>query len=339
VNLKSIAGGRLPYRGLTRGTLAIGVLAFALPFAGVSCGGHHVFTASGLNAVAGGQYSVGSQVQHYSGDLSFLLAVLGGLVALACQFVLGPRTRVVASGAASLWSFVMLLVGQAHANAELSDLPGQVVVTVQWEAGFWLALVAMGISTVLAALELYSSRASWTLAGPADSPGLPGFPTLLPGGTASRSPAVTVSGVVAAVAGLMIIAAGQLPYIHYTDQATQPSTVSIFNPGFAASTWFAAEPVGVALLSIATGIVLMTSMSRILRAIAAAVLLASGAQTFLLFLGYVELAVSSQSAQVGPGGVVGMAAGALLFAAGLAPMRTLFTAASVSETPAAGTTA
>ncbi len=335
--LKSIFGGQFPYRGLTRATLGIGLLAFLLPFAGVSCNGQHVLTASGLNAVVGGQYSVGSPVQHYSGDLSFFLAVLGGLIALAFQFLrLRLRTRVVASGVASLWSVVMLLVGQAHVNAELSDIPGQAVVTVRWEAGFWLALAAMGVSAVLAALELYGTRVSW---GSADSPGLPRFPTFLPGGTAARSWTVIVSGAVAVVAALMILAACQLSYIHYTDPAIQPATASIFNPGFGPSNWFAAEPVGVALLAIAAGVALMTWMSRIPRAIAAAVVLAYGAQTFLLFLGYVVLAVRSPSAQLGPGGVVGMVAGALLFAAGIAPALTLFAAAPVSEARAAGTTA
>lgn len=326
--VKSPFGGRLPYRALTRTTLAIGLMAFLLPFASVSCGAQHVLTGTGLNMIAGGQYHVEGPVQHYSGDISFLLGFLGGFAALAFQFLrLRLRARVVASGAASVWSFVMLLVGQAHVNAEISDIPTPPLVSVRWEVGFWLALAAMGVSALLAALELSNRRALWAPEGDTDSSGSSGLPTFLHREITSRSVGTTVSGLVAVVAGLTIIAACQLPYVYYTDQAP----ASIFNSGFAPAIWFAAEPVGVALLAMAAGIALITWRSSIGRAVAAAVLTALGGQTFLLFLGYVGLAVSSASARPGSGGAVGMLAGAVLFAAGLGPVLTLFSAPPIHE--------
>jgi hypothetical protein len=329
---------RFPFRGVTGATLGIGLLTFLLPFAGVSCNGQPALTASGVNMILGGQYAASGQ-QHYSGDVSFLLAVLGILVAVACQFLrIRPRTRAFASGAASLWSLVMLLVGRAHVNAELSDFPGRVL-TVRWEVGFWLALGAVGATTLLAAVELYNGRMLWAPAGSAEPAGLSRFLTLLPERTASRSLAVTASGVIAVVAGLMIITACALPNIHYTDPATQPASASIINPGFAPANWFAAEPVLVALVAIGAGAVLITWMSRIPRVIATAVVLAYGAQTFLLFLGYVFFAVNSPSAQVGPGGVLGMVAGALLLAAGVTPALSLLGTPSSAEAPAAGSPA
>jgi hypothetical protein len=329
---------QFPFRGVTGATLSIGLLAFLLPFAGVSCGGHPALTASGVNAAFGGQYTASGQ-QHYSGDVTFLLAMLGIIVAVACQFLrVRQRARALAGGAGSLWSLVMLLVGQAHVNAEFSNFPGHVL-TVTWEVGFWLAVGAMGLCTLLAALELNIAGVLWAPAGTAESGGSPPLPRLAafpPGGTGTRSPAVTLSGALAVVAGVTIIGACALPYIHYTDQGSQPASPSIFNPGFAPSNWFAAEPVVVGLLAIVAGVALMRWMNPIPRAIAAAVLIAYGAQTFLLFLGYVYLALNSSSAQLGPGGVVGLIAGVLLLAAGIAPVRSLFDAPASAAATAAG---
>jgi len=81
---------------------------------------------------------------------------------------------------------------------------------------------------------------------------------------------------------------------------------------------FAAEPIGVAVLALMSAVALVVWRMPIVRAVAASVLLAYGVQTFLLFVGYVYLAIKSESAQLGPGGVVGMLAGLLLAASGVA---------------------
>jgi hypothetical protein len=138
-------------------------------------------------------------------------------------------------------------------------------------------------------------------------------------------------GVTAMLAAVLTVVASALPYVHYTD-SNSPSTVSIFNSGYAPSTWFALEPVGVALLAFAAGVVLVAWMSGLARAVAAGALIALGAQTFLMFAGYVLLAATSTSAQHGPGGFVGLLAGLLLFAAGVTAAVGVF---SRRNTPAA----
>lgn len=341
--LKSMLSARgFPYRGMMRVALIIGLSAFVLPFATVSCGSQDVLTGTGLNAIAGGHYTATTQSQPYSGDLSFLLAALGGIVALVCQFLRVPvRTRAVVAGAASLWSVVMLLVGQAHFNAEIADSRTSIV-AVRWDAGFWIAIVAFGASAVLAALQLFGPSRSLTAVSEATAlPGGSGFPRFLAAGAVPRSLVAMWGGGAALVGSAMIIVACALPYIRYTNTSIQPSSASVFNPGYAASNWFAAEPIGVALLAIAAGVVLVVWMSLIPRAIAAAMVLAFGTQTFLLFLGYVGLAIKSDAAQVGFGGVVGMLAGVVLFAGGLAAAFTLFARdpePAAGEMPAAGTT-
>ena len=302
---------RAPYRGIARVAVLIGLAAFVLPFATVSCGGQKVLTGTGLNAITGGQYTVSGHANTYSGDVSFLLALLGGVIALAILFLpISARARATAAGLAGLWSAAMLLVGQAHLGAELVDGNVGNVVTVRWEPGFWIALAAFVAAAVTMGLELYAVRA--TPAGP--SPG-PGFS--LPQ-TISRSLLVTASGVAAAAGSLLIILACALPYVHYTDSSVLPSSLSILNPGFGPSNWFAAEPIGVAVLALMSAVALVVWRMPIVRAVAASVLLAYGVQTFLLFVGYVYLAIKSESAQLGPGGVVGMLAGLLLAASGVA---------------------
>ena len=139
-----------------------------------------------------------------------------------------------------------------------------------------------------------------------------------------RSWAATVGGIIAVVAGLMMIVAIGLPYIHYTDSSITPTSPSIINPGFAPSNGFAIEPIGVAFIAIVTGVVLIAWMSRIPRAVASGVLIAFGVQTFLLFLGYAIFNVLSKDAQIVPGSFVGMFAGLLLVAGGVTCVVSLF---------------
>lgn len=93
----------------------------------------------------------------------------------------------------------------------------------------------------------------------------------------------------------------------YTDE-TQPSSPSVLNPGFDPSNWFAAEPIGVAVLALLAAAGLVVWWRSAIRAIAAAMLLAYGVQACLLFAGYVELEVKSPAAQLAPGVVIGMMA-------------------------------
>ena len=157
------------------------------------------------------------------------------------------------------------------------------------------------------------------------------FAAPAPGAARPRSWLAIAGAATAMLAGVLIVVACALPYVHYTD-STSPSTVSIFNPGFSPSIWFALEPVGVALVAFAAGVVLVASVSRMPQAVAAGALIALGVQTFLMFAGYVLLAATSASAQQGPGGFVGLLAGLLLFAAGVTAAVGVF---SRRDTPAA----
>ena len=138
-----------------------------------------------------------------------------------------------------------------------------------------------------------------------------------------RSLAATAGGVIAMVSGLLIVVACALPFVHYTD-SQEPTSPSIFNTGFSPSYGFAVEPVGVALIAFVVGVLLIAWTNRIARAISSGALIAFGVQTVLLFFGYIALAVLSESAQVGPGGVVGVLGGFLMLAAGAASLASVF---------------
>jgi hypothetical protein len=161
------------------------------------------------------------------------------------------------------------------------------------------------------------------------------------------------------VAALMIIVASALPYEYFpnTELGTQQfNWYSILYPRIpAGGHWFAAEPVGIAVLAIVAGVVLVVWKSPIPRAIASGVLLSYGVQTVLLFGGYVYQAVhifywesssptahDSQTnlvtlAQLGPGGIVGILAGILLFVGGLAPYINVFARKPTRQRSWAGT--
>ena len=301
---------RVPYRGIARVAVLIGLAAFVLPFATVSCSGQKVLTGTGVNGITGGHYTVSGHSYVYPGDVSFLLALLGGVVALVILFLLiSAQARAIAAGLASLWSVTMLLVGQNHLNSELEYANTGSIVSVRWEAGFWISLAAFGVAGVMMALHLYSVRAD-----PAGPSWVSDFSLSRP---ISRSLVITASGIAAAAGSLLIFLACALPYIHYTDASIQPSSPSILNPGYGPSNWFAVEPVGVAVLAFIAAAALVFWRKPIVGTIAAFVVLAYGVQTILLFAGYVFLAIRSDSAQVASGGIVGMIAGLLLAVSGL----------------------
>ena len=117
--------------------------------------------------------------------------------------------------------------------------------------------------------------------------------------------------------GVVVIVACLLPYAHYPSSVSGPHAPSILNPGPAAALWFAAEPVGVALVAIAAGIVLVVSSSQAARWTTAGVLLAFGIQTPLLFAGYLFGIAFGSGFHQGPAGAVGILGGLLLLAAGI----------------------
>jgi hypothetical protein len=130
---------------------------------------------------------------------------------------------------------------------------------------------------------------------------------------------VIAGGVMAIVAALGIIAACALPVQTSTSPVTfgpGNSSISLFKElGNANLWWYLVEPIGVAVLALAAGIVVMASHSRLVSLLTAGILLGFGIQTAFLFLGYWRGFGGGQHA--GPAGIVGILAGLLMAAAGL----------------------
>jgi hypothetical protein len=128
---------------------------------------------------------------------------------------------------------------------------------------------------------------------------------------------LAVIGAVVAFAGaVVIIVACALPYANYTDQSISPSAPSIFNPGYPGALWYAVEPVAVAVVGIVAGVLLIALRGRLLRALAAGVLLAVGVQTFVLFIGYVLAAATGPGEHAAIGGGIGLLGGLALAISG-----------------------
>ena len=158
-----------------------------------------------------------------------------------------------------------------------------------------------------------------------------------------RALAQGAGGVSAVVAAFIIIAASGLPYAQFSPNQgeLEPwNSYSILGLGDLSHPWFVAEPVGIAVLAIAAGVLLVLWMSPIPRAIASGVLLASGVQAILLFGGDVYLFLGHRSlaflghwslALFGLGDIVdvlgcivGLIGGILLLVCGLAPAVSAF---------------
>ena len=123
------------------------------------------------------------------------------------------------------------------------------------------------------------------------------------------------AGIVTVVGAILIIWACALPDLHIP-AGNGRTSFSIFNSGAAGDLWFAVEPVGVAVIGVAAGLIIMlANRSARMRLLAAGVLIGFGIQTILLFAGY-EFYVQSPD-HAGPGGAVGILGGLLLLVAGL----------------------
>jgi hypothetical protein len=156
-------------RGFTGSALGIGLLAFALPFATVTCGGQDALSLNGVALVAGGQYTLSDQVHYYSGDGYFQLAVGGLVAALVCQ--LFPQlVWHFTGGLASLWAGIMMVVGVVDLNAQISTSQAGGLLAIRWEIGFWIALAAIGAALAIVAYDFFgpflpsSLRSSWSRA-------------------------------------------------------------------------------------------------------------------------------------------------------------------------------
>ena len=131
-----------------------------------------------------------------------------------------------------------------------------------------------------------------------------------------RPDGLRLTAVILTVVGaILIVWACALPDLHIPPGNGRTS-FSIFNSGGGGDLWFAVEPVGVAVIGVAAGLIIMlANRSARMRLVAVGVLIGFGIQTILLFAGY-EFYVRSPN-HAGPGGAVGILGGLLLLAAGL----------------------
>jgi hypothetical protein len=123
----------------------------------------------------------------------------------------------------------------------------------------------------------------------------------------------------AIVGWLGILVACVLPFVYFPGSSPggQSAPSVLFPGGPGVLRWFAAEPVVVAFVALAAGIVLLASSSQGVRWAMSGMLLAFGIQTALLFAGYLFATAEGSGAHHGPGGPAGIVAGLLLLAAGI----------------------
>jgi len=160
----------------------------------------------------------------------------------------------------------------------------------------------------------------------------------VPSQQGSASGQAIVGGVIAFLGAIGVIVACAVPLIKGPAGAGFGSTsVTLFNLlSHGPLKWFLAEPIGVAVLSVVAGLVIMSSRSRAVPAVAAGILIGIGIQTAALFfaihsvvsglVGGIVSGLGSLSGstgalalgiQTGPAGVVGLLGGVLLIVAGV----------------------
>jgi hypothetical protein len=144
-------------------------------------------------------------------------------------------------------------------------------------------------------------------------------PTPAPGSapisSGQRSWLATSGGIVAIVAIVVVIVGCSIPYVAYKDTTSGTTTTSsVFNGGFSGSWGDIVEPAIVILFSLAASILVTAWMNRTAQAFASGALLAMGAQTFAMFVGYV--AAGAGNGQLQAGSYVGLLGAILLFVGG-----------------------
>jgi hypothetical protein len=156
-------------------------------------------------------------------------------------------------------------------------------------------------------------------------------------GSAASGQAIA-GGVIAFLGAIGVIVACAVPLIKGPAGAGfGSSSVTLFNLlSHGPLKWFLAEPIGVAVLSVVAGLVIMSSRSRAVPAVAAGILIGIGIQTAALFfaihsvvsglVGGIVSGLGSLSGstgvvalgiQTGPAGIVGLLGGVLLIVAGV----------------------
>lgn len=132
---------------LIRGLLGAVLVFFLMPFLTLTCGGGgKLITMSGTQLVTGASldskdgYSSSRRSKKIKSEPLAAVAVLAAIAALALAFLRGKAGHLPARIGAAVCA-LSLLAMKLKVDADVLK-QGEGVVTIQWEFGFWLALLA-----------------------------------------------------------------------------------------------------------------------------------------------------------------------------------------------------
>jgi len=145
-------------RTFTRSLLGAVLALFLLPFTTLTCGGAKLATLNGVQLATGtalstrDTLSARAKVETIKPEPLATVAILAALAALGLAFARDRKGRL-GSGVAAAFCAITLLAMKMKVDQDTLK-QGQGVVGVQWEFGFWMALLAALAGAVLAFIGL-----------------------------------------------------------------------------------------------------------------------------------------------------------------------------------------
>ena len=145
-------------RIFTRSLLGAVLVLFLLPFTTLTCGGAKLVTMNGVQLATGTTISTKeplsarAKVETIKPEPLATVAILAALAGLGLAFIKGKGGRLGSAIAAAFCAITLLAMKMKVDQDTLKQ--GQGVVGVQWEFGFWMALVAALAGAVLAFIGL-----------------------------------------------------------------------------------------------------------------------------------------------------------------------------------------
>ncbi len=147
-------------RIFTRSLLGAMLVFFLLPFTTLTCGGAKLVTMNGVQLATGTTLSTKeplsarARVETIKPEPLATLAIVAALAALSLTFIRGKVGRLGSAIAAAFCAITLLAMKMKVDQDTLKQ--GQGVVGVQWEFGFWMALLAALAGALLAFIGLKS---------------------------------------------------------------------------------------------------------------------------------------------------------------------------------------
>ncbi len=140
-------------RILTRSLLGAVLVFFLLPFTTLTCGGAKLATLNGIQLATGttlstrDSLSARAKVETIKPEPLTSVAIIAALAALDLAFLKNRGGRLGSGVAAAFCAITLLAMKMKVDQGTLTQ--GQGVVGVQWEFGFWMALLAALAGAVL----------------------------------------------------------------------------------------------------------------------------------------------------------------------------------------------